>query len=242
MLMEWADGENATAAAGGRAVGRAVARLHRSLRGLEGSFPDRPLKLDCYGGYRDQFRSLGVDAGSMRAMVERHQVALTTWDRFYEAHLPRQLLHGDLHEGNVILDDTGACLIDFDKMMVGPRIFDLAKFIATSCFLANTEARLARRKVEGLMAGYQEVDRLTDAERASIGPLCMIVNAENALYGFASERREVIHRAEAVGRWWARRSGRGKLHSLSRRRPSVAHQLALFGTRQGELEVAQSAR
>jgi Ser/Thr protein kinase RdoA (MazF antagonist) len=230
MMMEWASGDTPPLGRA-HAVGAALARLHGSLLGQEASFRDRPLRLDSYGGYVKQLRSAGDGAGSLLRTIERHQQALLAWDQYYGVHMPRQLLHGDMHSGNIVVDDEEIHLIDFDKMMVGPRVFDIAKLIATSCFMARSEARFARQAVQQLLAGYCTVDRLSDIEIASLIPLCMIVNAENALFGFASERPDVVQQAGRVGRWWALRSGHGRLTTLApvRRRAAGAQQLALFG-------------
>lgn len=231
MVMEWAGGEHPAPGAHAFTVGEALARLHGSLRGHEDRFHDRPLKLDTYGGYVGQLRSAGANASGLLRAIERHQKALRTWDEYYGLQMPRQLLHGDMHQGNVVVNRGVARLIDFDKMMVGPRVFDLAKYIATSCFRARHEARLARRAVDDLLAGYASIDPLTDVEDASLIPLCMIVNAESALCGLTCGIPDLVQRAGTVGRWWSLKTGYGRLSRLrsTRRAPAPARQLALFG-------------
>lgn len=57
--------------------------------------------------------------------------ALTAWADDPRAHaaaavVPRTLVHGDPHRGNVLLDPAGAVLIDWGNALVGPPGFDLA--------------------------------------------------------------------------------------------------------------------
>ena len=231
VTMEWATGVHPSRPGPhAYATGEALSRLHRALRGLEDGFPDRPLKLDDYGGYVRQLRSAGARATPLLQTIERHQHALRTWDEYYGTRMPHQLLHGDVHGGNVVVGPSGPRLIDFDKMMVGPRVFDLAKFVATACFQAKGEARFARTAVDDLVNGYTSVDPLSDVELASLIPLCMIVHVESTLAGLTFGSETLVQHGLSAGRWWARRSCHGKLSRVrTLRRPSIcAHQLELF--------------
>lgn len=211
-------------------VGRGLGILHRALRGREQEhqFPDRPLRLGTYRGYVQQLEAFGES--EVRVSVERHQKALRVWEEFDGVTLPRQLLHGDAHRGNVVLSGSSATFIDFDKMMVGPRVFDIAKYIATCCFHVGVAARLSRRSIDALLDGYNAVNRLSERELASLFSLCIILNTENALFGIQASRPDLLADAARIGRWWeVRRRGR---HLSGLRRVSAAtppRQLQLFG-------------
>ncbi len=42
------------------------------------------------------------------------------------ARLPRSLLHGDVHTGNIVVGDTGSTLVDWGSARIGPPMLDLA--------------------------------------------------------------------------------------------------------------------
>lgn len=231
-VTEWLAGEhprhgNTTQA---RAIGTALGRLHRVLRGNEHRFADRPLTLDSYRGYIDQLRQAGAGGLALLDPVERHQRPLREWDECFQHLLPQQLIHGDLHAANVLIDGHEAAFIDFDKMMVGPRVFDLAKYISTTCFLGETRTRLARGAVDELLAGYDLVAGLSDVERASLRALCVILNAESALCGLRYDVPQLLEGARRTGTWWTTTglthppAALPQLHRPRRR----AHQLELF--------------
>jgi Ser/Thr protein kinase RdoA (MazF antagonist) len=113
----------------------------------------------------------------------RHRIAL--WERLRASgRLPSQLLHGDVHAGNVLITPGApAAFIDFDKMMVGPRIFDLAKYVATSLINGDPTVRLARTALTGFLSGYGGISPLTPAERCCLDALTLVVAAESALVG-----------------------------------------------------------
>ena len=75
----------------------------------------------------------------MLGALRRFQKPLRDWEDYYQPILPRQLIHGDLHAGNVLFDDRAPTFIDFDKTMVGPRVFDLEKYIPRDRLLRTRE-------------------------------------------------------------------------------------------------------
>ena len=48
----------------------------------------------------------------------------------------QQLIHGDLHGDNIIIDlNKSLHLIDFDKMMLGPKVLIWQNLLLVACFL-----------------------------------------------------------------------------------------------------------
>lgn len=45
--------------------------------------------------------------------------------------LPHQIVHGDYSADQVLIDDAGVSLIDWDRMGLGPGVIDLGRFAAT---------------------------------------------------------------------------------------------------------------
>lgn len=71
---------------------------------------------------------------------------------------------GDPHSGNVhFTADNCITLFDFDQCGYGWRIFDLAKFLQVSL-----SAGINRKVRDAFFCGYQQVQKLTDAETSSL--------------------------------------------------------------------------
>lgn len=81
----------------------------------------------------------------------------------YEA-LPSQVVHGDLHPGNLVVSKRGELtgILDFGDTMHAPRVLDLAIALA---YLAPREGDAASA-VAPYIAGWERVIPLTDEERA----------------------------------------------------------------------------
>ncbi len=80
------------------------------------------------------------------------------------AQFPVQRIHGDLHIGNLLWNDTGPFLVDFDDMLVGPCVQDMWLLIA-----GWEEDRLRRR--EALVSGYEMMKKFDRGSLALIEPL-----------------------------------------------------------------------
>lgn len=209
-LTRWMSGRHPTPrqAQDAEAIGAALARLHLGLASHAHLFEDRPLIL---GDYRSYVADLSrhVDESGTLAGLGRNKRSILLWELHASTQLPSQLLHGDLHAKNVLVSDPAMggppAFIDFDKMMVGPRVFDIAKYVSTSCFFGHPGARLARAAVVRFLDGYTSVSPLTDPEIACLDALCVVLNVESALCGANYEIPALVDQADAVGAWWARR-------------------------------------
>ncbi|MFD7816422.1 phosphotransferase family protein [Streptomyces sp. NPDC059785] len=65
-----------------------------------------------------------------RAVETAGRAALHPGVRRTSERLPRTLLHGDVHPGNVLVDGRRARPIDWDSCRVGPALLDLANLVA----------------------------------------------------------------------------------------------------------------
>ena len=147
-----------------RALGRAVARLHRAMQagGLVGLLPEADLAAELRGWVREQF---GAQAPEQLRELE----ALAGQLDAFAPQLPRGPIHRDLHSKNLFFDDdTFTGFIDFDLAQINFRVYDLA-------YLACCES-LAGSALDALLAGYEEVQPLNDAERAALPALMKTCN------------------------------------------------------------------
>jgi Ser/Thr protein kinase RdoA (MazF antagonist) len=108
--------------------------------------------------------------------------------------LPRQLLHGDPHDGNLLLHDGAVTgFIDVDHLPVGPRIGDLARYLANRMLGAmdapDEQLPHFRTLVAALLDGYAGANPLTAAERAAIYPAILLRALSNAAWRLEHDDR-----------------------------------------------------
>lgn len=139
-------------------LGRLVARLHTT--GASGQAESRlRLDIDTYGyGNLDLLRSADVLPSSVEeryiVLVERILEMSAQW---FE-QVDYQRIHGDCHAGNVLWNDAGPFLVDFDDMVRGPCVQDL-------WLLAPGQDDEAIAKRNRLIEGYEQ---LRDFDRSSL--------------------------------------------------------------------------
>jgi Ser/Thr protein kinase RdoA (MazF antagonist) len=165
-LFTWADGAPAEERMPeqARAMGEALGRFHVAADGFSTALPryrldltyllDRPL-----AGMRTYLQGIGREAEidafvPFAEMLRARVLALPTTHAGVFG-----ILHGDPHGGNVHFDDTGrVTLFDFDHGGYGWRIWDVATALGDLPGPSRT----------ALLAGYQALRPLADAERAAL--------------------------------------------------------------------------
>jgi homoserine kinase type II len=161
VLLEWAAGapscQRAVTPSRARAVGEALARVHRASAGLTAS-PGR-FGPDALRRRLDTIESsrLGAEAAPLRAALDRVVAERTA--------TPVGLIHGDLFRDNVLWEgERLVALLDFESASIGSYAFDLAVTVLAWCFGDDFEAPLMSAMVEG----YESVRPLEQAERAAL--------------------------------------------------------------------------
>jgi homoserine kinase type II len=80
--------------------------------------------------------------------------------------LPKALIHGDLFYDNVLfLDKEFQAIIDFEEACIYYRIFDIGMAIIGLC---SHEKNIDLDRVQALIAGYQEINKLELIEKESL--------------------------------------------------------------------------
>lgn len=169
-------------AAQARAVGAALARVH--LAALD--YPQ--LRRDGLSPAHNRQTLDRIGAAALQAIDRELPEAVVLaaevtaqWPR----ELPRSIIHADLFPDNVLmLGDTVSGLIDFYFACAGMMAYDLAVTHAAWCFDASG-TEFAPQLGAALMAGYDGVRPLTDAERAALPVL-----AQGACLRFTASRVE----------------------------------------------------
>lgn len=113
--------------------------------------------------------------GDFATLLRRYRTGLVGLrDRWPD--LGQQLLHGDFHPENLLWrgDRDPVCVLDWDRLSYGPRVFDVAKFLYTTCFEASSAGtRFAIAASRSFLDGYDSICPLTTPERAAI-PVLML--------------------------------------------------------------------
>ncbi len=149
-----------------RAVGEALARMHLAARDFPGQRANA-MGLAQWRAFaeacgRDGFAAIDPD---LAGLVERELAEL---ERDWPRDLPRSVIHADLFPDNVLmLGDRVSGLIDFYFACVDITAYDMAVTHAAWCFDASGK-RFDPAISAALLAGYEGVRPLSDAERAAL--------------------------------------------------------------------------
>jgi Ser/Thr protein kinase RdoA (MazF antagonist) len=169
----------AGAAEAATAVGAAIGLLDRALDSFPwrvGSFVDDPVTT--------------ISTTLPDLPVEATRLVDPFIDRLRDtcADLPAQLTHGDCNDGNVLVDRgrvTG--FIDVDHLPTGPRVRDLAYYLASRLRTrlghpdtAEFETAALSSVFGNYVSGYHEAYPLTEQERDAIVPLMVLVEVGGA--------------------------------------------------------------
>ena len=146
----------------GMTLGRLVAELHAALREIPEDFAcpdaDYMLQLDEYivPEIHVPKRVLGY-ARAFGPLYEK---------------LPRQLIHRDVHTGNMLFEDgvfTG--WLDFDNAERNARLHDLCYLGATMLvgnYRSRRRLRVWQENFRGVLRGYSKISPLTEEEREAV--------------------------------------------------------------------------
>ena len=107
--------------------------------------------------------------------------------------LPRQIIHRDPNPGNIILSDREWGILDFDLSERNVRIFDpcyAATAVLSESFGEGEPERLSKwvEVYKNIIYGYDEVVKLTDAERKAV-PFVVLANQFIAAAWFSEQEK-----------------------------------------------------
>lgn len=137
-----------------KAIGQTMARLHTADIGQ----PPLPEKSYTHEFFEELFKNCaGWD------QLPKLREAYDKIDLSYLKELRRSLVHGDFSQTNVITDAAGKVhLIDFDHVHYDYSLTDLAR---AQLFFGFDKTSLKEETIQHMVAGYNEVNPLTEAEK-----------------------------------------------------------------------------
>lgn len=155
-------------------IGEVIARLHIAFRACQE-------KISCYdnnfygeitGWVSQTFRNKNITL----IPDEILKACISELEQIYP-NLPRQLIHRDIHLGNMLFQNnilTG--YIDFDLSQINARIFDLC-YMSLSFLVDNTDDQVKTEKwfviLGGLISGYNSAIPLSNIEKKAM-PVMMV--------------------------------------------------------------------
>jgi Ser/Thr protein kinase RdoA (MazF antagonist) len=190
-------------------LGRQLAWLHQDLAGSSVDLTDRRLSFE-----RSPTPSAEQELPAWFVARYLWRDRIFAWLSTHSERMATQPIHGDLHWGNLVATADGFGFIDFDKVMFGPPVFDLAKLIATGMFRGGDQVRFQARKTTQLIEGYEAVRPLADGELVALEGLAVLLNEETARLGTVYDIDEFRRTADAVASWWIARRRRTRSDPL----------------------------
>jgi len=154
-------------------VGRAGGRLGRALQQVDHPALHRVLPWDLAHADRVVRERLSLVDEPLRAHITACLVQYETLVRPVRATLPQRVIHGDMNDGNVMVDAAAQLVtgvIDFGDMVVSHAVNDVA--IAAAYVALGADDALAA--AAAVVAGHHAEQPLTDTELSVVWPLlCM---------------------------------------------------------------------
>lgn len=186
--------------ANGRLLGDCIARLHVALFKLQD-------QIRCYDSdffaELDQWMLEELEQKKMAVSKEILDYCLANKPMY--AALPRQLIHRDLHLGNLLFEDgqlTG--YLDFDISQKNVRVFDLC-YMGASLLVGHyqDEEKLSvwRTIFEGALQGYARLNRLAADEKMAIPFIMIVIEITFAAFFAKSGHIQAAHDCMAMTEW-----------------------------------------
>lgn len=169
----------------GYKTGSALASLHSSFAvNVDGKFEVADTMLE----YDEAIRFL-YDKNILIPVqiVEECELFKSTYHR-----LPKQIIHRDIHLGNIIIDDSfDVHFVDFDSCEINTRIFDLAYFGMSSLDYINDNSDLRRWQVlfAFFLQGYYDQIKLNQEEIVSIWKMILVLQICFIRYFFEKDNK-----------------------------------------------------
>lgn len=187
-------------------TGAAIGALHRALDAVEAPVEDAELLSTLRTWAIPAAKgALDLTEGWCRGYLEELE---KLWPE-----LPRQIIHRDPNPGNLVWDGDRCGFLDFELSQRNVRIYDIvyaATAVLSETFKDGTEKWLDCYRA--LLAGYDTVAELTEAERQAI-PYVLIANQLVCVAWFSGEEkyRELFETNKRMTHWLLARFEEGNM-------------------------------
>jgi Ser/Thr protein kinase RdoA (MazF antagonist) len=148
-------------------VGETIAAFNLAMQGFNHPSAYRNHRWNLVGTGRHRDKIQLVEEPEKGALLEW---GFDTWERVETTleSLPWQVIHGDLNRENILVEgDRLSGLVDFGDCCMNPTVCDLA--ISITYFMMEQENPMENARQ--VVAGYEKIHPLEEAERAVLLPL-----------------------------------------------------------------------
>ncbi len=165
-----------------RLVGQSVAQMHSTSSGFTTSH--QRIRLDLQGLLENSMMDIqsymAHRPDALHTIEEIAQEVRTAVQAVPEESLDIGICHGDLHGGNLHVQDGKVTHFDFEECAVGYRVYDLATFKWGEC-IGSDERRAIRWPV--FLEGYESIRPISESEHSLIDFFVIIRELAETAYG-----------------------------------------------------------
>lgn len=177
-------------------MGCAIAQLHRALVECEREveFWDNSLLEEMKGWVRET-----LTANEWKPLREEEYLKPVAMLESVYDHLPKQLIHRDVHFGNFLfLEGDLSGYIDFDLSQRNIRIFDICYFL-TGLLAEETDNAFTQDEwmaaVQAVIAGYESISSLSEKEKSAVP--CVMECIEILFVAYSLREKDTKHANDA---------------------------------------------
>ena len=182
----------------GIALGKAVAQIHIALKNIENKIkvPEKTVL--------EELQSWIEPALKKHDFLFHDNIIASIYNLNYHA-LPRQLIHRDIHTGNLLFENnelTG--YIDFDMCQRNIRIFDIAYLGCSQLVDHYKDAARLQQWCEifsGMLQGYDEISPLSEAEIEAIPTLFVFIEVLFTAFFLQNDAPETAKNCANLANW-----------------------------------------
>jgi len=182
----------------GVTLGRITAKLHLALDAVSD-------KIECPDG--NYMRELDDWILSNLEGMEPAREVVDYCRRFGPLYrtLPRQLIHRDVHTGNLLFrDERFVGYLDFDNSQINARLHDLC-YLGATALVGNYQKKkrllLWRELFRGILFGYNELLRLTEDELKAIPHMFVFIELTFAAFFAKTGQQDIATSCIAMMEW-----------------------------------------
>ena len=185
-----------------RLIGQATAKLHKGFRVImpKHNFKEMNLLQELNGWITENIKEYAPNSFTYGIIEE------CSWElERLLPDLPRQLIHRDLHLGNLLFNDneiTG--YIDFDLSQINIRMFDIAYMMVGWIVDSVNDEEFTtswKQAVQLILKGYQEELKLSGAEVEALPIIMCSIEILFVAYFESMRDRENVNKAEECLKW-----------------------------------------
>jgi Ser/Thr protein kinase RdoA (MazF antagonist) len=184
----------------GELLGEITAKLHHALKEIEGKVP-------CYDSdYLEELNGWIIGEFKEKNIKVRQKIleACQTFAPHYAA-LPRQLIHRDMHLGNLLFKDGKFVgYLDFDISQRNVRIFDIC-YLGTSMLVGNYEQedrfKIWQDIFDGVLKGYERISPLSREEMRAIPLVCVSIELIFSAFFLKVNLPDLAHSCITMTNW-----------------------------------------